>query len=384
MSTLKKETCLLFTLLASSSTVIAQDTRSAAMGGVGVASSHYSLAPLHNPALLDSGKYQRNAALTLPTVSVSGQDDDDLISSIDHFNEIYESGDITSVTQNDWVDALNNIKNKSLAMEAQAGVVLAIPNNLVSLALFSKANFDGLAYSDINQDDYTIDPNQGGEQLKSTVTGVVGGTVDFGVSLARELGYGVTLGVSPKFQRIFALQYKDRLDNYDSSDYDGSESFETKNVFNLDLGVAYQATDDLRVGVSVIDAISHTLTTNAPVAKSAIGERSVYSVEPQYKIGADYDISPALSVAVDVDMNKRKPFKNIDYDTQFAHIGTEYVVDKWLSFRGGYKRSLTDFAVDQFSLGLGVNILNAVGFDLAAMYGNHNNLGASAQISFRL
>ncbi|WP_318515720.1 conjugal transfer protein TraF [Photobacterium leiognathi] len=354
----------------------AQGARSVSMGGVGVATAKYMQAPLHNPALLDLGKYESQAAVTFPTISFNGEDGGDLVAHVDDFQQLYEKR--TDVTLDAWQQALKSLENNDLAVDAQAAVVLSIPNNTVSFALFSKANFQGLAYSDVDSRDYAPDPK---DSLYSTVTGVLAGTVDVGLTLAREVATGLTVGISPKFQHIVALQYKESLATYDSSDFKADEEFKSKNVFNVDIGVLYKPNANTSIGFSAFNLIPNELNTNQPLAKT-IGKYSTYSVEPQYKIGFGYVFSEQLTVAVDYDLNKSQPFSNIDYKKQFINLGTEFDINDWFAVRAGFKHSLTDDVSDQLSLGTGFKFTDNFGLDVAATGGRNNNFGGAAQLSF--
>ncbi|EMW7065541.1 conjugal transfer protein TraF, partial [Salmonella enterica] len=54
------------------------EARNDAMGGTGVASSHYGVAPLANPALLTKHDSRDDFSLLLPSVGVQFSDPDDI------------------------------------------------------------------------------------------------------------------------------------------------------------------------------------------------------------------------------------------------------------------------------------------------------------------
>ena len=148
------------------------DTRSMAMGGVGVALGEADAAPLYNPALLSVAKDDAHFSLTLPSISVRLSDPDKLLDSIDKFQSgNYVNNLQTSVNNlNTSISTVNTtptpanfadvgvkagtvttdlnslntqlatLSNKPLTAEAGSATVLAIPSKKTGFAFYANAN----------------------------------------------------------------------------------------------------------------------------------------------------------------------------------------------------------------------------------------------------
>ncbi|MGR5541169.1 hypothetical protein ACPV5V_21695, partial [Vibrio campbellii] len=73
-------------------------------------------------------------------------------------------------------------------------------------------------------------------------------------------------------------------------------------------------------------------------------------------------------------------FEQIDYQTQYARIGTELDAWEWAQLRLGYQHSMTDDAEDVITAGMGLKPFGLIGLDLSGSYGKDNNYGVSAQL----
>jgi hypothetical protein len=151
------------------------DTRSMAMGGVGVALGEADVAPLYNPALLSVAKDEDKFSIILPSINARVSDPQNLLDSIDKFqtgnyvNNLQTSttnlqtaitavntstpatisADIATVgTQAGIVttdlNALNTklttLSNKPISAEAGAATVVAIPRKKLGLAFYANGN----------------------------------------------------------------------------------------------------------------------------------------------------------------------------------------------------------------------------------------------------
>ncbi len=65
---------------------------------------------------------------------------------------------------------------------------------------------------------------------------------------------------------------------------------------------------------------------------------------------------------------------------QSRSFGAELDAFSWAQLRFGYMHSLTNYADDLATVGLGFKPFGIFGFDLAAQAGKDNNYGASAQL----
>ncbi len=220
-----------------------------------------------------------------------------------------------------------------------------------------------------------------GDPLNSTVTALAGGIVDVGVSLAKPIdigGHEVFLGVSPKFQNIYALHNTNSVDDFDDDDFDFDDEYSDKSAFNLDIGLAYQIDESITLGFSGRNLIEQELKTNL-----SYGSTYTYLIEPEYTIGAEYN-KGWFSVAADMDLNRKNYFKELDYKTQYTRIGAELNGWDWVAVRAGYQYSMTDSADDLLSFGFGFTPFGIFGLDLAGQVGKDNHYGASAQLVFNI
>lgn len=361
----------------------AVDARSAAMGGTGVASSNYLMAPFHNPAqavhYTDSDDFG-----VLLSLNLGAHDGDDLYNKIDHFqqldDELQYNGQDEQVQQ-EWRDALKALDNGTLNVDTNIGIAAAIPNRYVSMNLFAQANVATIAMTDVDENDLVGVPDT--ETMQSTVQGVIGGTVDVGIALARAFelpfaGQRLSIGVTPKAQHIVAVNYKNTVAGFEEDDFDLGSEYQQKTVFNADMGLSYMPTDYLTVGLAAKNLFAQELETNVSNASQA-----TFLVEPKYTVGMAFN-TRFLTIAADYDISKTRYFKEVAHETQFARIGIELNAWDWAQLRAGYSASMTDYAQDTITAGFGVKPFGAFGFDLGAYYGEDSNYGLSAQLVITL
>ncbi|WP_238029946.1 MULTISPECIES: conjugal transfer protein TraF [unclassified Photobacterium] len=364
------------------------DTRSGAMGGTGVASANYLTAGFYNPALVDNNKHGDFFGFILPSFSVSAHDPDDLYNKIDDFQDVYDRIGNESVSEDEWKAALKSLDDGNISIDAKVGISVAIPNPIISANLFTKAQISMLAQTDISDEDLDINLDDRDPELTSTVEGLAGGTVELGVALARSFdipfvpGQSISVGISPKLQRMMAIKYKESASGFDDNEFDIGSDYTDKSVFNLDLGFAYRPIESLTIGLSGRDLITHKLETNDQKTPG-MGGRATYVVEPKYTLGAAYSYA-IFTLAADVDLNKRKYFEESNYETQFAKIGAEIDAFDWAQVRAGYSISMTDYADNVITAGIGLKPFASFGIDLAGQYGQDSNYGASLQFVFTL
>ncbi|HGY8295382.1 TPA: conjugal transfer protein TraF [Escherichia coli] len=84
------------------------EARNDAMGGTGVASSHYGVAPLANPALLTKHNSNDDFSLLLPSVGAQVADPDDVSNKADDVKDDWDLFD-SAVDNQDIVDGLMKI-----------------------------------------------------------------------------------------------------------------------------------------------------------------------------------------------------------------------------------------------------------------------------------
>lgn len=351
------------------------DSRSFAMGGTGVAAATYLTSSLHNPALASQYGQSDDFGMILPCISVSAHDSDDLIDNIDRFDDAFEQWEHgNEAARSEWEQALRDMQGDVMTAEVSTGIIIALPNKYLSTNFFTQLKANVIAIPEVDEQDLEITSPD--DTLNSSATGLGGATLDIGLTFAKEVNWlerPLHIGVSPKIQQVLALGYNESMDNVDEDEFDFDDA-DTESGFNLDLGLAYSLAEHWNIGFTARNVISRELETN-----EYQGETATYLVEPEYKLGISYDID-WFTITSDIDLNKKSYFEQIDYQTQYARIGTELDAWEWAQLRLGYQHSMTDDAEDVMTAGIGLKPFGLIGLDLSGSYGKDNNYGVSAQL----
>nr|WP_259651237.1 MULTISPECIES: conjugal transfer protein TraF [Shewanella] len=381
------------------------EARSDSMGGTGVAASNRVGASFINPALLailtphatytnEEIKKTQAFSLLLPAVGAEGADSDNMIDKFDSLQDSYDgleaainSGDSSDVEtfRDDLVVDLESLKGNTANVSAGIGAAFVIPNEYLPMAVFYKSYLDAVGVADIAQSDIdtlsTLDPlNPPTEITDLDSQGVVlaGGVTDFGVALSFPLSIvnmPVRVGISPKFQRIDTYHYSVNANNFDADDFDDDKYRNDENLFNLDIGVAFEPMDALTVGLSARNVFSKSVKT-----VESQGREFHYQVEPLITAGAAYDWA-SVTLTTDIDLVDQTRFKELDA-VQYWRVGGEVKATNWLSLRMGYRHDLKDNNVDIYSFGTGFAIGQAFKLDMSGSYGEDDAIGAVLQTSY--
>lgn len=148
------------------------EARGDAMGGTGVASSHYGSGVLINPALLAKAKPDDDVTVIFPTVGAQISDKGDLRNQIDdvsdrinYYEDVIDNlspaalADINGTLQQfqnaagELADQLEELKGKVATARAGGGVAVSIPNDTLSVAFMAKGYAHARVSSSINQGD---------------------------------------------------------------------------------------------------------------------------------------------------------------------------------------------------------------------------------------
>ncbi|MGO3229189.1 MAG: conjugal transfer protein TraF, partial [Oceanisphaera sp.] len=123
------------------------DARNDAMGGVGVASSHYGVAALVNPALVaKDDKITDDFSLVLPSIGIQASDKDDLIDAFDDLSDSYDrfeqdidNAGVSGAQQSAKAvaDDLRAIDNKQVDANVGVNIVATLPTRWGSASLFA-------------------------------------------------------------------------------------------------------------------------------------------------------------------------------------------------------------------------------------------------------
>ncbi|MCK8147011.1 conjugal transfer protein TraF [Citrobacter sedlakii] len=366
------------------------EARNDAMGGTGVASSHYSSAALANPALLTKARANDDFALILPSVGAQVSDPDNLEDGADSVRDAWDRFDDSLNTGDSSAQAaelkrqLSKFKDTHASAQAGVSAVATLPNDTLPAALFVKAwgtaTVDGkvsqhdLDYLDLVTDGAPADK----DNLTSKAYGRAAVITDVGIALAREFesfGHTWSVGFTPKYQRVDLFNYNVAVKDYDSSDFDGDQYRNTKNGFNADLGLATDLTENWNVGL-----VAQNLIPRSIDSREVNGEKATFKVRPQVTAGTSWT-NGFFTGAVDVDLTEASGFTD-DKKRQFTSIGGEINAWSQAQLRAGYRQNMASSDGSAFTAGIGISPFDVVHLDLTGIAGTDRTYGAVAQLSF--
>lgn len=400
-------------LLASSSALAAgtwYDARNDAMGGTGVASSHWSSAVLANPALMTRAQPEENAGIIFPSAGLQVTDKDklvdridDITDTVDRYRDVIDNinenlisdpfAAINAVPQlraaaGDMADQLRRLKGNKADATAGVAVAVTVPNETLPFAFITKAY--GTAHIRANVVQSDIDyldslangafPQPGDQDnLRSSANGLAALVTDYGIAMAHEFtvaGHSVSLGVTPKLQKTWLYNYSASVYNYDKNDLKNGRYRSSDTGFNVDAGLATPFAENWTFGLTGQNLISRDLDT-----KVVNGYRDTYQIRPLVTTGLAWERGP-VTLTGDVDLTETKRFKSQE-SSQYAGAGAEYRVLDWLALRAGYRADLKSNDVNVVTAGLGLSPFNnAVHLDLAGSAGKDRTWGAMVQLGF--
>ncbi|MCY2956219.1 MAG: conjugal transfer protein TraF [Planctomycetota bacterium] len=368
------------------------EARNTAMGGTGTASSRYLAAGFANPALLTHCGPSDDYGFLLPTVGAAVVDQTDLIKDVKDFADQYDQliaggspQDIQSLAAN-----LQNLADRQLVGNMGAGLAFAMPAKgfAWSLHLNSYVNLRSVVQidpADITAlNNYTSGPLP---VLNSKAIVVGAGVTDLGLSIAHEfdLGFGgLSIGATPKYQRVDTYNYVVAVDAFAASDFRDSQYRNADGNFNLDLGASLYLPSGVTLGAMARDLIANdysTVTTD---------EQFVYQIAPIVTIGAAWEVG-MLTISSDVDLTKQGRFTDQSASLQALHIvddvqwlraGAELDIALMLQLRGGIQYDLQNELPNSYSGGLGLAPFDVFHVDIAFIYSGENSYGAVAQFAF--
>jgi hypothetical protein len=222
-------------------------------------------------------------------------------------------------------------------------------------------------------------------ESKALVLGA--GVTEVGLSLAHKLdlgGVGLSLGATPKYQRVDTYNYVINVSNFETGDYRDSQYRKDDGNFNIDLGASLELPAGFTLGLMARDLIANdykTVTTD---------EQFVYEIAPNVTLGAAWSLG-MLTLTGDIDVTKLSRFSdqsaslkalNLVDDVQFARIGAEFDFAKWVQLRAGLQYDIQNELSNSYSAGLGLSPFDVFHFDVAGIYSGENSYGAVAQFGF--
>ncbi len=369
------------------------DSRSFSMGGIGVSSAHYLTAPFHNPALV--AKYNTNDSVAILPLSLGGDIRNDeaminnlgkAIDAVKKYNNTNKLG-VEIVSGAQLIHSLSALKYDKADVFVGMGMAVAVPNEKVSVNLFTHTTLDTTIRANIIDEDLELRSYDGSysPQSSGNITGIR--IHDIGLSIADSQTYEsgtLYYGLSPKIQYLYALNYSANLDSFQAKHFHRSDYVTDKSTFNLDSGITYSFTNGISLGLAGKNLIHKKIET-----KEYLGIKGEYHLNPIYTASISYENSWLL-VGLDSELNASKRFQDLTFlnfqaandDIQMLGTGAEYKVTSWSRLRVGYQMDLQKNLSSVATAGLGFTAAKIWNIDLSASYANKNQFGASLQTYF--
>jgi len=379
-------------------------SRSLAMGGAGVAIAHPASANISNPAMLVSGHHDwvDDFGLILPSINAAYADEeevvdqiDDIQSDIERYDDLINMGGSAADIQNSASNVkrqLEELDRDTLRADLGVGVSLAIPNDTVSMGVFTTATLratvrGNVAQSDLDQLQQVIDGAPGAElenNLDSNGRVLASAIVEAGISFGRSFDLGlenpVQLGVAPKYVQLRTYQYTAAVDGFDEDEFDQDDSESTKSGFNIDLGAAYAFGEDQQwnAGVAIKNLIPMELDSKFdPILGE---EKQTFELNPMVTAGIAHSGEYHVLTA-EAELTERKAFGYGD-DTQWVSVGAELDAWRYAQLRVGARYNIAsnnanDGIAEETQLTAGVGLsLYGVRVDVAGMVSDADLGGA--------
>ncbi|WP_075182889.1 conjugal transfer protein TraF [Pantoea sp. 1.19] len=376
------------------------EARNDAMGGTGVASSHYGAAALANPALMTRAEPEDRISMILPAagIRISDQDHltdrvDDISNSVDGYRGLANGFTFADYPKlqaaaGDLAQQLRNLRGNTARGSAGASLVITVPTEQLDVAFVSRASGTASLATTISQGD--IDYLQGvadgtvfpfpGDQNRLTSQGRVRAALvtDYGVAMAKEVaiaGHPISFGLTPKLQKTWLWNYNVSVYNYDKSDVTDGRNRTSDTGFNLDAGAATDVGEHWTLGLSAQNLVPRDIDT-----KEVGGVKDTWRMRPLVTSGVAWH-TDRLTTALDVDLTPTKGFRSLS-DSQYAGAGIEYRLAEWLQLRAGYRADMKGTDANVATAGVGFSPFQRVHLDLTGLAGEDRTWGAVAQLGF--
>lgn len=340
-------TPLLMTGLAHAGTFKAFDARSAAMGGTGVASAQIVSAPFYNPAMLAAQHKEEDFTLLLGG-GINAQDDDNLFKHLSNFVDAVNASDTTAIT------------NEAALAGAARPASLQVNNFLV---LGWAGETWAMAYASSGSLKASVDFIDSGATSSLNLVGIK--SSETSLSFARNFGDGdFSVGLTPKSVKVSSYVANSELasSNGDIStivDSLTATSTDQGSDFNLDAGMVYHISDELKVGAVMQNVLSKSYTQGT----------QKFNFEPTIRAGVAY-VADVVTLAFDYDITTNAPVIGGGEKTQYMAAGVEVDLLDSIQLRAGYNKNMAvENSQPTLSAGFGFNLI-AMQFDLTAMKNN--------------
>lgn len=370
------------------------EARNDAMGGTGVASSNYTAAALANPALLTHHQTNDDVGLILPAVGAQVSDPNNLQDGFDNVKDSWDRfsntiGSGSSAAQaSSLKQALQNISGNQGRANAGVSAVIAVPNQTLPFALVVKGWGQAKARAIVTDHDLnyldavasgTLTPSPGDlDHLTSRAEGAAALVSEYGIAMAHKFtvaGTPVSVGVTPKYQRVDTWNYNVAINNFSTSDFRSSDWKRSESGANVDIGFAAQFSPQWTLGLTGQNLVKRDID-----AREVNGQKETFQIRPQATLGTAWS-NGVITLATDVDLTPTSGFAS-DEKAQYARVGAELNAWSWAQLRAGYRADIRNSDQNMFTAGIGLSPFDVVHLNLTGMAGTNRNYGAAAQLTF--
>ncbi len=356
------------------------------MSGAGFVTAGYADGVLANPSMGAAFGEKDDVALVINAGGVGSDKDelidamDELVDYVDYLDSITNVQDLNQGMADTLIERIRAVEDKHVDVNAGASVVLAIPNDVLSLAVIAKARAQLGVITLIDQNDYelienAVDSPFDTEDLNSSVLGKGALIREYGVALSKRFGAidgeQWLVGVTPKRVTVETIVYNATVAEYDEDDFDAEDYTLENSATTFDAGITY-INGNLRYGLVVKDAISHEF---------ASVDGDTLSLKPLTTTAIGYS-KDWLKAEVALDLNAVPAF-GLTGDVQILRAGLEVSPLSWLQLRLGLQQDLENTLEDTYSAGIGLSPFDAINLDIAAVTGQDNTVGGAVQLGFR-
>jgi hypothetical protein len=360
--------------------------RLSGMSGAGYVTGGYSDGVLLNSSLGATQGKEDDFAFVINGGALGSDKDnlvdsmDDLVDYIDVLDDALDQNDLTSDMAEELIGHLENVADKQIQVGAAGSLVIAIPNDVVSIALIAKAHGALGAATLIDEDDYELIRNAVNEpfDLDDLQSSAVGrGTyirevgVSFSKAVAESENRQLLVGITPKKISVETIIYEALVADYDEDDFEADDYSVESSATGLDAGVTF-IDGNLRYGLSISDLISNEFKTIT---------NETFELEPKSTAALGY-VKEWLTAEIAMDLNATESY-GLGLTTQILRAGVELKPLSWLQLRAGLQQDLENTLPDTYSIGFGLSPFDVVNLDIAAYTGKNETVGGALQLGLR-
>ncbi|WP_231759012.1 conjugal transfer protein TraF [Microbulbifer elongatus] len=357
--------------------------RGSAMAGAGVAGGDYTYSALINPATATNFGESDDFALTFD-FGLIANDQNDFIDTSEDLTDFIDALDGFTANQDDAdyiLEQLRLLDDGRLTADAAAQLTVAIPNSVASGLLFVRQSAFIATDVQLADGDIALLENFG-EQIfdeddLETAAGAFGYSMqEIGFAAARNFTfkeYQVSLGVTPKYQRVESIEYIETIANFDSDDFEVDDYTLEHTNFNLDLGATINF-GQLQGGVSLRNAIAQEYDT--------VQGGVEIQLDPQLTAGVGYT-GEVFTLLADADLNAVELFDGAG-EVQVVRLGAEADLFDWAQLRVGYRHDIKGTYDGALTAGIGFSPFDVVHFHLSAIKSSEDTLGMALQFGLEL